>query len=66
LANGKKVVNHLRSTKNIGKTKRTRSKTHRGAWKTGPITYHDGRTGGSWGLDIREYTSIRSGMEGGT
>jgi hypothetical protein len=58
LANSKKIVNHLRSNKNIGKTKRTRSKTHRGDRKIRPITYHDRRPRGMWGLDKRENTSI--------
>ena len=40
LANGKKVVNHLRSNKNIRKT---RIRTHGGDRKTRPITNHDGR-----------------------
>ena len=43
LANGKKVMNHLRSNKNIRKT---RSRTHGGDRKTRPITNHDRRTRG--------------------
>ena len=43
LANGKKVVNHLGSNKDIGKTKRTRSRTHGGDRKARPLTNHDGR-----------------------
>src|SRR6185437_17174933 len=43
LANGKKIMNHLRSNKNIRKPERTRSRTHGGDLKTGPITHHDGR-----------------------
>ena len=53
LVNGKKVVNHLRSNKDIGKTKRTRSRTHGGDRKTRPVTNHDGRTRGVWGSDRR-------------
>src|SRR6185503_15236723 len=49
LANGKKVVNHLRSNKNIRKTKRARSRTHGGDRKVRLITNHDGRTRGVWG-----------------
>ena len=40
LANGKKVVNHLRSNKNIRKT---RSRTHGGDKKARPITNLDRR-----------------------
>ena len=43
LANRKKVVNHLRSNKDIGKTKRARSRTHGGDRKARTITNHDGR-----------------------
>ena len=57
LANRKKVVNHLRSNKNIGKT---RSRTHGGDRKARPITNHDRRrTRGVWGSDRREDTGIR-------
>ena len=64
LANGKKVVNHLRSNKNIRKT---RSRTHGGDRKARPITNHDRRrTRGVWGSDGREDTGIRSGVERGT
>jgi len=63
LANGKKVVNHLRSNKNIRKT---RSRTHGGDRKARPITNHDRRrTRGVWGSDRREDTSIGSGVERG-
>ena len=63
LANRKKVVNHLRSNKNIRKT---RSRTHGGDRKTRPITNHDGRRArGVWGSDRREDTSIGSGVERG-
>jgi len=59
LANGKKIMNHLRSNKNIGKTERTRSKTHGGDRKTRPIANHDGRRArGMWGSDRRENTGI--------
>jgi hypothetical protein len=40
--NRKKIVNHLRSNKDIRETKRTRSRTHRSDQKTGSITDHDG------------------------
>src|SRR6185295_9128184 len=64
LANRKKVVNHLRSNKNIRKT---RSRTNSGDRKARPITNHDRRrTRGVWGSDGREDTSIRSGVEGCT
>ena len=64
LANGKKVVNHLRSNKNIRKT---RSRTHGGDRKTRPITNHGGRrTRGVWGSDRGENTGIWDGVEGGT
>jgi hypothetical protein len=43
LMNGNKVMDHSRSNKNIGKTKGTWSRTHRGDRKTRPITNHDGR-----------------------
>ena len=43
-------MNHLRSNKDIGKTKRARSRTHGGDRKAGPITNHDvRRTRGVWG-----------------
>ena len=43
-------MNHLRSNKDIGKTKRTRSRTHGGDRKARSITNHDGRrTRGVWG-----------------
>ena len=55
LTNGEKVMNHLRNNKDIGKTKRTRSRTHDGDRKSRPITNHDGRrTRGVWGSDRRE------------
>ena len=67
LANEKKVVNHLRSNKNIRKAKRTRSRTHGGDEKVRPITNYDGRgTRGVWGSDRREDTGIRGGVEGST
>ena len=65
LTNGKKVMNHLRSNKDIGKTKETMSRTHGGDRKARPVTNHDGRTRGVWGSD-REDTGMRCGVEGGT
>ena len=63
LANRKKVVNHLRSNKNMRKT---RSRTHGGDRKARPITNHDRRrTRRVWGSDRREDTSIGSGVERG-
>ena len=62
LANGKKIVNHLRSNKTIRKT---RSRTHGGDRKTRLITNHDRRTRGVWGSDGKEDTDIRSGVERG-
>ena len=60
-------MNHLRSNKDIGKTKRVRSRTHGGDRKARPVTNHDGRrTRGVWGSDRREDTGIRGGVEGGT
>src|SRR6185312_14349583 len=65
--NGKKIMNHLRSNKDIGKTKRTRSRTHGGDRKARPITNHDRRkTRRVSGSDGREDTGIRSGVERGT
>ena len=66
LTNGKKVMNHLRSNKDIGKKKRTKSRTHGGDKKTRPVTNHDGRTRGVWGSDRREDTDIWGGVEEGT
>ena len=43
MANGKKIVDHVGSNKNIEKTKRNRSSTHGGDRKTRPITNHDRR-----------------------
>jgi hypothetical protein len=43
LTNRKKIVNHLRSNKDIRETKMTVSRTHRSDWKTRSITDHDGR-----------------------
>src|SRR6185503_132673 len=64
LANRKKVVNHLRTNKNIRKT---RSRTHGGDRKTRPITNYDRRRKrGVWGSDRREDTGIRSDVERGT
>ena len=56
LANRKKVVNHLRSNKNIRKM---RSRIHGGDRKARPITNHDRRrTSGVWGSDRREYQHL--------
>ena len=67
LTNGKKVMNHPRSNKDIGKKKGTRSRTHGGDRKAKPITNHDGRrTKGVWGSDRREDTGIWGGVERGT
>src|SRR6185312_5711748 len=67
LANGKKIMNHLRSNKNIRKTERTMSRTHGGDRKTRSIANHDGgRTREMWGSDRREDTGIRGGVEEGT
>ena len=63
LANGKKIMNLLRSNKNIGKTERTMSRTHDGDRKTRPIANHDGgRTRGMWGSDRREDTGMWGGV----
>ena len=63
LTNRKKVINHLRSNKDIGKTKRARSRTHGGDSKARPVTNHDGRrTRGVWGSDRREDTGIWGGV----
>ena len=59
LANRKKVGNHLRSNKNIRKTRR---RTHDSDRKTRLITNHDRRTRGVWRSDKRENTGIRSGV----
>src|SRR4029079_11798369 len=57
-------MNHLRSNKYIGKTKRGRSRTHGGDRKARPVTNHDGRrTRGVWGSDRREDAGIRGGVE---
>ena len=67
LTNRKKVMNHPRSNKYIGKKKRTRSRTHGGDRKTRPITNHDRRrTRGVWGSDRREDIVIWGGVERGT
>ena len=64
LANGKKIMNHLRSNKNIWKT---RSRTHDGDRKARPITNHDRRRPrGVWGSDRREDTGMWGDVEGGT
>jgi hypothetical protein len=56
-------MNHLRSNKDIGETKRTRSRTHRSDRKTGSITDHDGRrTRGVRRSDRRKDTRISSSV----
>jgi len=58
-------MNYLRSKKDIGKTKRTRSRTHGGDRKARPITNHDGRRiRGVWGSNRREDIGIWGGVEG--
>jgi len=69
LANGKKIMDHMGSNKNIGKTKGTKIARipHGGDRKTRPIADHDGRRARRMGRpDRREYTSGRSGVVGGT
>jgi hypothetical protein len=67
LTNRKKIVNHLRSNKDIRETKRTESRTHRSDWKIGSITDHDGgRTRGVRRSDRRKDTRIRSSVVRGT
>jgi hypothetical protein len=66
LANRKKTVNYLRSNKDVGEMKGTGSRAHRGDRKTHPITNHDRRrVGGVRGVDGREDTNVRCGVEGG-
>ena len=43
LTDGKKVMNHLRSNKDIRKKKKTKSKTHGDDRKARLVTNHDGR-----------------------
>jgi hypothetical protein len=63
LTNRKKIVNHLRSNKDIREAKRTVSRTHRSDRKTGSITDHDGgRTGGVRRPDRRKDTCNRSSV----
>jgi hypothetical protein len=65
--NRKKIMNHLRSNKDIRKTKRTGSRTHRSDRKTGSITDHDGRRiRGVRRSDRRKDTRIRSSVVRGT
>jgi len=67
LTDRKKIVDHLRSNKNIRKAKRTRSRTHGGDRETGPITNHDRRRRrGIRRSSRREDTSIRGGVVGST
>ena len=48
LANGKKIMNHVRGNKNVGKVERTigARSTHGSDRKTRAIAYHDGRRAG--------------------
>jgi hypothetical protein len=62
LTNRKKIVNHLRSNKDIRETERTMSRTHRSDRKTRTITDHDGRTRGVRRSDRRKDTRIWSGV----
>src|SRR6185503_2434974 len=65
LTNGKKVMNHLRSNKDIRKTKGARSRTHGGDRKARPVTNRDGRrTRGVWGSDRGEDTGMWCGVGG--
>src|SRR6185295_6785679 len=67
LTNGKKIMNYLRSNKDIGKPKGARSRTHGGDRKARPVTNHDGRrTRGVWGSDRIEDTGMWGGVKGGT
>jgi hypothetical protein len=60
-------MDHLRSNKDIRKSERIRSRTHRGDKKTRTITDDDGRrTRGVRRSDRREDTRIRSSVVGGT
>jgi hypothetical protein len=60
-------MDHLRSNKDIGKTKGTWSTTHGSDRKTRPITNHNRRRiRVMWGLDRRKEASIRGGVVGGT
>ena len=45
LTNRKKVMNHLRSNKDIGKTKRARSRTHSGDRKASPTMMEERQEG---------------------
>ena len=57
-------MNHMRSNKDIGKTKRARSRTHGGDRKARPVTNHDGRrTRGVWGSNRIEDTGMWGGVE---
>jgi hypothetical protein len=67
LTNRKEVVDHLRSDKDIGKTKGTMSRTHGSDRKARPITNHDRRwIRRMWWSDRRHEARIRGGMVGGT
>jgi hypothetical protein len=66
LTNVKEIVNHLRSNKNIKKTERTMSRTHKSDRETRPITDHDRRARGVKCSDKREDNRIRSSVVRGT
>ena len=64
LANRKKIVNNVGSSKHIRETERTGSDTHGGDRKTRATADHDrGRTRGMGGLDGRKDASMRCGVE---
>jgi hypothetical protein len=65
--NRKKIMNHLRSNKDIRETKRTESRTHRNDRKAGSITDHDGgRTRRVRRSDRRKDIRNRSSVVRGT
>ena len=67
LANGKKIVNYMRSNKNIRKTERTMGTriAHGGDRKTSAIADHNGgRTRGRGRSDRGKYTSVGRGVIG--
>jgi hypothetical protein len=65
LTNRKKIMNHLRSNKDIRETKRTGSRAHKSDRKTGSIIDHDGgRTRGVRRSDRRKDTRISSVVRG--
>jgi hypothetical protein len=67
LTNRKKIMNHMRSNKDIREMKRTESRTHRNDRKAGSITDHDGgRTRRVRRSDRRKDTRNRSSVVRGT